>query len=70
MSDNASFQFLKFVCGSLLGFEDKFNRDNELILVWNFAKDKGTMVDKVLDFHADGMQPGGANICHQVLAQL
>ncbi len=37
--------------------------DNEFVLVWSFAKDtKGAMVDEVLDFHADGVQPGGANI--------
>jgi hypothetical protein len=61
-SDNASFQFLKFAGGSLFGFQYKFNGDNEFVLVWSFAKDKGTMVDEVLDFHADGVQPGGANI--------
>ena len=57
-----SFQFLEFPGGSLLGFEDKFNSDNEFALVWSFAKDKGAMVNEVLDFHADGVQPGGALI--------
>ncbi len=61
-SDNASFQFLEFAGGSLLGFEDKFNGDNEFVLFWIFANDKGAMVDEVLDFHLDGVQPGGANI--------
>ena len=61
-SDNASFQFVEFAGGSLFGFEYKFNGDNEFVLVWGFAKDKGTMVDEVLDFHADSVQPGGANI--------
>ncbi len=61
-SNNTSFQFLNFAGGSLFGFEYKFNGDNEFILVWSFAKDKGVMVDEVLDFHADGVQPGGANI--------
>ncbi len=62
-SDNASFQFLEFAGGSLFGFEYKFNGDNEFVLVWSFAKDKGAMVDEILDFHADGVQPGGgANI--------
>ncbi len=46
----------------MFGIQCKFNRDNEFVLVWSFAKDKGTMVDEVLDFHADGVQPGGANI--------
>jgi hypothetical protein len=32
-SDNASFQFLEFAGGSLLGLEYKFIRDNEFILV-------------------------------------
>ena len=32
-SDNASFQFLKFAGGSLFGFQNKLNRDNEFILV-------------------------------------
>ncbi len=54
-SDNASFQFVKFAGGSLFGFEDKFDRDNEFILVWCFAKDKGAMVNEVLYFHANGM---------------
>ncbi len=61
-SDNASFQFVEFAGGSLFGFEYKFNGDNEFVLVRSFAKDKGTMVDEVLDFHANGVQPGGANI--------
>ncbi len=61
-SDNASLQFVEFAGGSLFGFEYKFNWYNEFVLVWSFAKDKGTMVDEVLDFHADGMQPGSANI--------
>ncbi len=61
-SDNANFQFVKFAGGSLFGFEYKFNGDNEFVLVQSFAKDKGTMVDEVLDFHANGVQPGGANI--------
>ncbi len=66
-SDNASFQFLNFAGGSLFGFEYKFNGDNEFILVWSFAKDKGVMVDEVLNFHADGVQPGGANIVIKLL---
>ncbi len=61
-SDNASFQFLEFAGGSLFGFEYKFNGDKEFVLVWSFAKDKGAMVDEILDFHAEGVQPGGANI--------
>ncbi len=61
-SNNATFQFLEFAGGSLLGFEYKFNGEIEFILVWSFAKDKGVMVDEVLDFHADGVKPGGANI--------
>ena len=64
-SDNASFQFLEFAGGSLRGFEDKFNRDNEFLLVWSCTKDKGTMVYEVLDFHADDVQPGGANMVIQ-----
>ncbi len=52
MSNNASFQFLKFAGGSLFGFDYKSNGDNEFVLVWSFAKDKGAMVDEVLDFHA------------------
>ena len=47
---------------ALFGFEYKFNGDNEFVLVWSVAKDKGTMVNDVLDFHADGVQPGSANI--------
>ncbi len=62
MSDNASFQCVEFAGGSLSGFEYILNGENELSLVRGFAKDKGTMVDEVLDFHADGMQSGGANI--------
>jgi hypothetical protein len=61
-SDNTSFQFLKFAGGSLFGFEYKLNCDNEFVLVWSFAKDKGAMVDEVLDFFADGVQTGSANI--------
>ena len=54
-SDNASFQFVEFAGGSLFGFEDKFDRDNEFVLVWYFAKDKGAMVNEVLYCHADGV---------------
>jgi hypothetical protein len=55
MSDNASFQFLEFAGGSLIDFENKLNRENEFAPVWSFAKDKGAMVDEVLDFHVDGV---------------
>jgi hypothetical protein len=56
-SNNASFQFVAFADCSLFGFEYKFNGDNEFVLMRSFAKDKGTMVNEVLDFHAVG---GGA----------
>ncbi len=55
-SNNASFQFLEFAGGSLFGFEYKLNRDNEFFLKWCFPKDKGAMVDEVLDFHQRNMQ--------------
>ena len=54
-SNNASLQFFKFAGGCLLGFEDKFNRNDEFVLVWSFTKDKGAIVDEVLYFHVDGM---------------
>ena len=54
MGNKASFQFLYFSDCSLLDFEDKFDRDNEFSLVWNFSEDKGVMVNDILDFHADG----------------
>lgn len=53
--DKASFKLLKFTCGGLFGFENKFDRDNELGLVRSFTKYKGVMVDEVFDFHADCM---------------
>ncbi len=61
-SNNVSFQFFEFAGGSLLGFEDKFKRNDEFIPVWSFAKDKGAIADEVLYFCMDGMKPGGANI--------
>ena len=50
--DTDSFSLLMAV---FLGFEDKLKRNDEFVLVWSFAKDKGAMVDEVLYFHADGV---------------
>ena len=52
---HCKFQLVKLAVGSLLGFGDKLNRNNEFVFVWNFAMDKCAMVDEVLDFHADGV---------------
>ncbi len=40
----------------MLGFEDKFKWDDEVGLGRSLSKDKGVLVNEVLDFHLDGMQ--------------
>ena len=60
--DKASFEFVKFTSCSLLGFEDKFDRDNEFVFARLFAEDECVVINKVLDFHTDSVEPSGANI--------
>ena len=60
--DQASLEFIKFSGGSLFGFENKLDGDNEFLLVRLFTKDEGSVINEVLNFNLDSMKPGCTNI--------
>ena len=60
--NEAGFEFVKFARCCLLCFEHKFHWDNQFICMGFLAKNKGTMINEVLDFHFDCMKPGRADV--------